>query len=93
MILAAGVPDTPAKAAAYLAAVVGPDVPVERQRAFLAHGPAMLSFVMAHSPLRFRWMGGGTATTTPSCPAASRTAAPSNPTSSTATSSAPNWPG
>ncbi|WP_406198717.1 MULTISPECIES: 3-oxosteroid 1-dehydrogenase [unclassified Streptomyces] len=58
VILAAGVPDTPAKAAGYLAAVVGPDVPVERQRAFLAHGPAMLSFVMANSPLRFRWMEG-----------------------------------
>ncbi|MFI9645479.1 3-oxosteroid 1-dehydrogenase [Streptomyces sp. NPDC052040] len=58
VLLAAGVPDTPAKAAAYLAAVVGPDVPVERQRAFLAHGPAMISFVMAHSPLRFRWMEG-----------------------------------
>ncbi|MGW2697673.1 3-oxosteroid 1-dehydrogenase [Streptomyces sp. NPDC001296] len=58
VLLAAGVPDTPAKAAAYLAAVVGPDVPVERQRAFLDHGPAMISFVMAHSPLRFRWMEG-----------------------------------
>lgn len=58
VILAAGVPDTPAKAAAYLAAVVGPDVSLDRQRAFLAHGPAMLSYVMAHSPLRFRWMEG-----------------------------------
>ncbi|MDH6452096.1 glycine/D-amino acid oxidase-like deaminating enzyme [Streptomyces sp. SAI-119] len=58
VILAAGVPDTPAKAAAYLAAVVGPDVPVARQRAFLTHGPAMISFVMANSPLRFRWMEG-----------------------------------
>ncbi|MET9865737.1 3-oxosteroid 1-dehydrogenase [Streptomyces sp. NPDC006386] len=58
VILAAGVPDTPAKAAAYLAAVVGPDVPADRQRAFLAHGPAALSLVMAHSPLRFRWMEG-----------------------------------
>jgi 3-oxosteroid 1-dehydrogenase len=58
VVLAAGVPDTPAKAAAYLAAVVGPDVPADRQRAFLAHGPAMLSFVMANSPLRFRWMEG-----------------------------------
>lgn len=58
VILAAGVPDTPAKAAAYLAAVVGPDVPAARQQAFLAHGPAMLSFVMANSPLRFRWMEG-----------------------------------
>ncbi|GAA3027517.1 3-oxosteroid 1-dehydrogenase [Streptomyces glomeratus] len=58
VLLAAGVPDTPAKAAAYLAAVVGPDVPADRQRAFLDHGPAMISFVMAHSPLRFRWMEG-----------------------------------
>ncbi|MFB7244051.1 3-ketosteroid-delta-1-dehydrogenase [Streptomyces populi] len=58
VILAAGVPDTPAKAAAYLAAVVGPDVPADRQRAFLGHGPAMISFVMANSPLRFRWMEG-----------------------------------
>ncbi|MGP4048401.1 3-oxosteroid 1-dehydrogenase [Streptomyces sp. 2A115] len=58
VILAAGVPDTPAKAATYLAAVVGPEVPADRQRAFLDHGPAMLSFVMANSPLRFRWMEG-----------------------------------
>ncbi|MGW2719627.1 3-oxosteroid 1-dehydrogenase [Streptomyces sp. NPDC001492] len=58
VILAAGVPDTPAKAAAYLSAVVGPDVPVARQNAFLAHGPDMISFVMANSPLRFRWMEG-----------------------------------
>ncbi|WP_405535797.1 3-oxosteroid 1-dehydrogenase [Streptomyces sp. NBC_00075] len=58
VILAAGVPDTPAKAAAYLAAVVGPEIPAARQQAFLAHGPAMLSFVMANSPLRFRWMEG-----------------------------------
>ncbi|MFF4549813.1 3-oxosteroid 1-dehydrogenase [Streptomyces sp. NPDC001406] len=58
VLLAAGVPDTPAKAAAYLAAVVGADVPASRQQAFLAHGPAMISFVMANSPLRFRWMEG-----------------------------------
>jgi 3-oxosteroid 1-dehydrogenase len=58
VILAAGVPDTPAKAAAYLAAVVGPDVPADRQRAFLTHGPATISLVMANSPLRFRWMEG-----------------------------------
>jgi 3-oxosteroid 1-dehydrogenase len=58
VIRAAGVPDTPAKAAAYLAAVVGPEVSAERQAAFLSHGPAMLSFVMANSPLRFRWMEG-----------------------------------
>ncbi|MBB3076560.1 3-oxosteroid 1-dehydrogenase [Streptomyces violarus] len=58
VLQAAGVPDTPAKAATYLAAVVGPDVPADRQRAFLAHGPATISYVMAHSPLRFRWMEG-----------------------------------
>lgn len=58
VILAAGVPDTPAKAATYLSAVVGSDVPADRQQSFLAHGPAMISFVMANSPLRFRWMEG-----------------------------------
>ncbi|MHA5047634.1 3-oxosteroid 1-dehydrogenase [Streptomyces sp. SD15] len=58
VILAAGVPDTPAKAATYLAAVVGPDVSVERRQAFLGRGPDMISFVMANSPLRFRWMEG-----------------------------------
>ncbi|MFE2426199.1 3-oxosteroid 1-dehydrogenase [Streptomyces sp. NPDC059373] len=58
VILAAGVADTAAKAATYLAAVVGGDVPQARQQAFLDHGPAMISFVMANSPLRFRWMEG-----------------------------------
>lgn len=58
VILAAGVPDTPAKAAAYLSAVVGGEVPADRQAAFLAHGPAMISFVMRNSPLRFRFMAG-----------------------------------
>lgn len=58
VILAAGVPDTPAKAAAYLAAVVGGTAPADRQAAFLAHGPAMISFVTRNSPLRFRWMEG-----------------------------------
>ncbi|MER7761051.1 3-oxosteroid 1-dehydrogenase [Streptomyces sp. NPDC097619] len=58
VILAAGVPDTPAKAEQYLAAVVGAEVPAARQRAFLAQGPRMLDFVMANSPLRFRHMPG-----------------------------------
>jgi 3-oxosteroid 1-dehydrogenase len=58
VILAAGVPDTPALAAEYLAAVVGSDTPLARQQSFLQHGPAMISFVMANSPLRFRWMEG-----------------------------------
>ncbi|GAA3388809.1 3-oxosteroid 1-dehydrogenase [Cryptosporangium minutisporangium] len=58
VIRAAGVPDTPAKAATYLAAVVGAEVPAARQAAFLDNGPAMISFVMANSPLRFRFMAG-----------------------------------
>ena len=58
VILAAGVPDTPALAAEYLAAVVGSDVPADRQAAFLSNGPEMLSFVMANSPLSFRFMSG-----------------------------------
>ncbi|WP_194916679.1 3-oxosteroid 1-dehydrogenase [Catenulispora rubra] len=58
VILAAGVPDTPALAAEYLAAVVGSGSPAARQAAFLNNGPAMLSFVMAHSPCRFKWMDG-----------------------------------
>src|SRR5882757_6519270 len=58
VILAAGVPDTPAKAAEYLAAVVGSAVSADRQAAFLANGPAMISFLMSNSPLGFRWMQG-----------------------------------
>lgn len=54
----AGVTDTPEQAAAYLNAVVGDDSPKDRQAAFLSQGPAMISFVMANSPLRFRWMEG-----------------------------------
>jgi 3-oxosteroid 1-dehydrogenase len=57
-ILAAGVPDTPAKATQYLTAVVGSEVPAARRAAFLANGPAMISFVVRNSPLRFRWMEG-----------------------------------
>src|SRR5690348_2567924 len=58
VILAAGVPDTPSKAAAYLAAVVNGDVPTAKQQAFLDNGPSMIDFVMANSPLRFRYMSG-----------------------------------
>src|SRR2546429_2381847 len=53
VILAAGVPDTPEKAAEYLAAVVGAEVPADRQAAFLANAPAMISFVLRTTPLRF----------------------------------------
>lgn len=58
VLAAAGVRDDPQQAAAYLAAVVGDAVPAARQNAFLSNGPAMISFVMANSPLRFRWMEG-----------------------------------
>lgn len=58
VILAAGVPDTPALAAEYLAAVVGSVVPAGRQAAYLSNGPKMLDFVMASSPLQFQWMEG-----------------------------------
>ncbi|GAA2790312.1 3-oxosteroid 1-dehydrogenase [Crossiella cryophila] len=57
VLLAAGVPDTPEKAATYLAHVVG-DIPIERQRAYLSNGPAMLSFLQRNSPLKFTWMEG-----------------------------------
>ncbi|ANZ41042.1 3-ketosteroid-delta-1-dehydrogenase [Lentzea guizhouensis] len=57
VILAAGVPDTPALAAQYLSAVVG-DIPVARQQAYLSAGPRMISFVQRNSPLRFRYMDG-----------------------------------
>jgi 3-oxosteroid 1-dehydrogenase len=58
VILAAGVPDTPALAAEYLAAVVGTGSSPARQAAFLDNGPVMLSFVMGSSPCRFKWMDG-----------------------------------
>ncbi|WP_273939255.1 3-oxosteroid 1-dehydrogenase [Kutzneria chonburiensis] len=58
VVLAAGVPDTYAKGAQYLAAVVGNGSSPARQKAFLDNGPAMISFVLANSPLRFRFMDG-----------------------------------
>src|ERR1041384_6648892 len=53
----AGVRDTPEDASAYLAHIAG-DVPAELREAFLDAGPAMLGFVCAHTPLRFRWVRG-----------------------------------
>ncbi len=58
VILAAGVPDTPAKATTYLTRVVNGTSPAAKQAAFLAAGPAMISFVLQRSPLRLRWMEG-----------------------------------
>jgi 3-oxosteroid 1-dehydrogenase len=54
----AGVADTAEWATKYLAHVVGDDVPAARQRALLDHGPPMLSFVLAHTPLDFAWVPG-----------------------------------
>ncbi|MEU4423204.1 FAD-dependent oxidoreductase, partial [Actinoplanes sp. NPDC024001] len=42
----------------HLAYVAGPDVPLARRRAFLAHGPAMLALIRAHTPLDFAWVPG-----------------------------------
>ena len=54
----AGVRDTPEQARAYLAFVAGGDVTAERQRALLEHGPAMLAFVRASTPVDFAWVPG-----------------------------------
>ena len=54
----AGVADTPEQASAYLAHVVDGCVPAARQRALLEHGPAMLGFVRAHTPVDFAWVPG-----------------------------------
>ncbi len=56
--LAAGVPDSYDKGTRYLAAVVGDGSSPARQKAFLDNGPQMIAFVLANSPLRFRWMDG-----------------------------------
>jgi len=54
----AGVRDTPEQARAYLAFVAGEDVTAARQRALLEHGPAMLAFVRARTPVDFAWVPG-----------------------------------
>jgi 3-oxosteroid 1-dehydrogenase len=54
----AGVADTPDSAAAYLAHIVGEDGDPALQRAFLEHGPPMLSLVLRSSPLRMQWVRG-----------------------------------
>jgi 3-oxosteroid 1-dehydrogenase len=54
----AGVRDTPEQARIYLAFVAGGEVTAERQRALLEHGPAMLAFVRASTPVDFAWVPG-----------------------------------
>jgi 3-oxosteroid 1-dehydrogenase len=58
VLKAAGVEDTPADAAAYLAHITGPDVEDELRRAFLDAGPDMVRFVLANTPLEMRWVTG-----------------------------------
>ena len=58
VLRAAGITDTPEQAGAYLAYVAGDCVPAELRRAFLEHCPAMLSLVLANTPLRFAWVPG-----------------------------------
>ncbi|HXL94867.1 MAG TPA: 3-oxosteroid 1-dehydrogenase [Streptosporangiaceae bacterium] len=54
----AGIRDTPALAASYLAFVTGPDVPAASRDAFLENGPAMLDLVLARTPVRMAWVPG-----------------------------------
>ena len=54
----AGVADTTEQARIYLAHVADGCVSAERQQAVLEHGPAMLSFVRAHTPVDFAWVPG-----------------------------------
>ena len=54
----AGVRDTPEQAAAYLAHVAGGGVPEASRRALLEHGPDMLAFVRARTPVDFAWVPG-----------------------------------
>lgn len=53
-----GVRDSDEDARAYLASIVGEGASAERQLAYLDRGPEMLSFVLANSPLRLRWVAG-----------------------------------
>jgi 3-oxosteroid 1-dehydrogenase len=54
----AGVTDSAADAETYLAHVAGDEVSAARRRAFLKHGPAMLSLVRTLTPVEFAWVPG-----------------------------------
>ncbi|MFL6143683.1 MAG: 3-oxosteroid 1-dehydrogenase [Labedaea sp.] len=58
VLRAAGVPDTPERASAYLTHLTGEVVDPERRQAFLDHAPATISFLLANTPLRFGWVPG-----------------------------------
>src|SRR2546430_8180316 len=53
VVLAAGVPDTPEQARAYLAHIVGDAMDEGRRRTFVDTAPEVISFVLANTPLRF----------------------------------------
>jgi 3-oxosteroid 1-dehydrogenase len=54
----AGAGDSPEAARAYLAHLVDGVVSRDLQEAFLSHGPRMLEFVCAATPLRLQWVRG-----------------------------------
>ena len=54
----AGVPDSPERAATYLAHLLGDSVPAVRRQALLEHGPAMLDLVRSLTPVEFAWVPG-----------------------------------
>jgi 3-oxosteroid 1-dehydrogenase len=56
VLRAAGVPDTPEQALTYLAHIVGEVVDEDRRRAFVDNAPAVISFLLANTPLRFGWV-------------------------------------
>ncbi|SMD09673.1 3-oxosteroid 1-dehydrogenase [Kibdelosporangium aridum] len=58
VILRSGVPDTPEAASAYLDHIIGDVVPAELKKTVLDHGPEMLDFVLANTPLEFAWVKG-----------------------------------
>ncbi|MFI7675425.1 3-oxosteroid 1-dehydrogenase [Actinophytocola sp. NPDC049390] len=58
VLLADGVPDTPEQARAYLTHITGDVVDDAMRTAFLEHGPEVLRFVLANTPLRMRWVNG-----------------------------------
>jgi 3-oxosteroid 1-dehydrogenase len=53
---ASGVSDTPEAAHAYLHSIIGDVVPADRIDTYLEQGPRALSFVLAHSPVKMRWV-------------------------------------
>ncbi|MGL4306971.1 MAG: 3-oxosteroid 1-dehydrogenase [Mycobacteriaceae bacterium] len=55
-LVADGVKDSPEAAKEYLHTIIGDVVSPERIDTYIERGPEMLSFVLAHSPLKLRWV-------------------------------------